>query len=246
MARLHRRLAARRRRRPPRPARAAATRSRSPASPVRVDADGCSSSRTACSSTRATTAARSAAGRCPQSVLLDRVRAHATTRRLAARRRRQLRPRRCWSTCRRRPPTRRRSSPPTGAGASPTHGVTPAVRLGLRANARQFGLLVCLNAFVGAMVGLERSVLPLVGEEDFGLASNGAILVLRRRLRHREGAREPRRRRARRPGRPQAAARPRLAARAAGAAPDRTRAELGLHRRRERPARRRTRGSPGR
>jgi MFS family permease/rhodanese-related sulfurtransferase len=51
-----------------------------------------------------------------------------------------------------------------------------AVRLGLRANAGQFALLVALNAFVGAMVGLERSVLPLVGEEDFGLTSTSAIL----------------------------------------------------------------------
>jgi MFS family permease len=51
------------------------------------------------------------------------------------------------------------------------------VRLGLRANAGQFSLLVGLNALVGAMVGLERSVLPLVGERDFGLASKGAILA---------------------------------------------------------------------
>jgi MFS family permease len=51
-----------------------------------------------------------------------------------------------------------------------------AVRLGLRANAGQFFLLVGLNAFVGAMVGLERSMLPLVGERDFGLASKSAIL----------------------------------------------------------------------
>lgn len=51
-----------------------------------------------------------------------------------------------------------------------------AVQLGLRANARQFALLVALNALVGAMVGLERSVLPLVGERDFGLASRSAIL----------------------------------------------------------------------
>ena len=50
------------------------------------------------------------------------------------------------------------------------------VQLGLRANARQFGLLVLLNGFVGAMVGLERSVLPLVGERDFGLDSQAAIL----------------------------------------------------------------------
>ena len=52
-----------------------------------------------------------------------------------------------------------------------------AVRLGLRANAHQFGLLVALNALVGGMVGLERSVLPLVGEEDFGLSSAAAILA---------------------------------------------------------------------
>jgi MFS family permease len=51
------------------------------------------------------------------------------------------------------------------------------IRLGLRANAAQFGLLVALNALVGAMVGLERSVLPLVGKEDFNLSSNAAILA---------------------------------------------------------------------
>jgi MFS family permease len=51
------------------------------------------------------------------------------------------------------------------------------VRLGLRVNAGQFGLLVGLNALVGAMVGLERSVLPLVGSEDFGLDSTTAILA---------------------------------------------------------------------
>jgi MFS family permease len=51
------------------------------------------------------------------------------------------------------------------------------VRLGLRANARQFALLVGLNALVGGMVGLERSVLPLVGEQDFGLRSTSTILA---------------------------------------------------------------------
>jgi MFS family permease len=53
--------------------------------------------------------------------------------------------------------------------------VTP-IRLGLRANAHQFGLLVLLNGLVGAMVGLERSVLPVVGARDFGLDSHAAIL----------------------------------------------------------------------
>jgi MFS family permease len=51
------------------------------------------------------------------------------------------------------------------------------VRLGLRANAGQFGLLVGINALVGAMVGLERTVLPLIGEQDFGLKSKAAILT---------------------------------------------------------------------
>ncbi|HEU0024271.1 MAG TPA: MFS transporter [Thermoleophilaceae bacterium] len=50
------------------------------------------------------------------------------------------------------------------------------VRLGLRANLRQFSLLVVVNAFVGAMVGLERSTLPLIGEDDFGLGSSAAVL----------------------------------------------------------------------
>jgi MFS family permease len=55
--------------------------------------------------------------------------------------------------------------------------MTAAVRLGLRANAGQFALLVALNALVGAMVGLERSVLPLVGKDDFGLRSTSAVLA---------------------------------------------------------------------
>jgi MFS family permease len=55
--------------------------------------------------------------------------------------------------------------------------VNPQVTLGLRANARQFGLLIGLNALVGGMVGLERSVLPLVGESDFGLTSTATILA---------------------------------------------------------------------
>jgi MFS family permease len=50
------------------------------------------------------------------------------------------------------------------------------VRLGLRENLAQFSLLVAVNAFVGAMVGLERSILPLVGADDFGIGSSAAIL----------------------------------------------------------------------
>lgn len=51
------------------------------------------------------------------------------------------------------------------------------IRLGLRTNWRQFALLVLINAFVGAMVGLERTVLPLLGEQEFGLASRTSILA---------------------------------------------------------------------
>lgn len=48
--------------------------------------------------------------------------------------------------------------------------------LGLRENWRQFWLLVLINAFVGTMVGLERTVLPLLAEEEFGVASRSAVL----------------------------------------------------------------------
>ena len=48
-------------------------------------------------------------------------------------------------------------------------------RLGLRENLPQFVLLVVINAFVGSMVGLERTVLPLLGEREFGLTSKTAI-----------------------------------------------------------------------
>jgi MFS family permease len=54
--------------------------------------------------------------------------------------------------------------------------VTSQPLLGLRANWKQFWLLVLINAFVGAMVGLERTVLPLIAEREFGLASKGAAL----------------------------------------------------------------------
>jgi MFS family permease len=50
------------------------------------------------------------------------------------------------------------------------------VELGLRENLPQFALLVALNALVGAMVGLERSTLPLIGEDEFGLGSSVAVL----------------------------------------------------------------------
>jgi MFS family permease len=53
---------------------------------------------------------------------------------------------------------------------------TPAIRLGLRQNWQQFSLLVLINAFVGGMVGLERTVVPLLAEQEFGLASRTIAL----------------------------------------------------------------------
>ncbi|EEG08513.1 MFS transporter [Pseudogulbenkiania ferrooxidans] len=52
-----------------------------------------------------------------------------------------------------------------------------AIRLGLRANLAQFSLLVLVNAFVGAMVGMERSILPAIAEREFHLAAHTAILA---------------------------------------------------------------------
>ena len=50
------------------------------------------------------------------------------------------------------------------------------VRLGLRENLGQFSLLVVVNAFVGAMVGMERSILPPIAEQEFHLVAKTAVL----------------------------------------------------------------------
>lgn len=52
----------------------------------------------------------------------------------------------------------------------------PGLKLGLRENLAQFSLLVAVNAFVGAMIGLERSILPAIAEQEFHLAAKSAIL----------------------------------------------------------------------
>src|SRR5437879_9369050 len=64
-------------------------------------------------------------------------------------------------------------SPNAGAEVPANSG---SVRLGLGANWEQFTLLVAVNAFVGATVGIERVILPLLAEREFGLASRAAIL----------------------------------------------------------------------
>ena len=52
-----------------------------------------------------------------------------------------------------------------------------AVKLGLRENWKQFTILVVINALVGGMVGLERSILPGIAEQDFDLTAKSAILT---------------------------------------------------------------------
>lgn len=62
------------------------------------------------------------------------------------------------------------------ATTSNAKSVSHPIRLGLRANWQQFALLVLINAFVGAMVGMERTILPLIAEDEFNLASRTVML----------------------------------------------------------------------
>ncbi len=59
---------------------------------------------------------------------------------------------------------------------STVHRQPSTVKLGLRENWRQFTLLVVINAFVGGMVGLERTILPELAKQEFGMAVKTAIL----------------------------------------------------------------------
>lgn len=56
-----------------------------------------------------------------------------------------------------------------------TEPSAPEARLGLRENLPQFMLLALVNAFVGGMVGLERTVVPLIGSEEFRIASTTLV-----------------------------------------------------------------------
>ncbi|WP_192181312.1 MFS transporter [Mesorhizobium amorphae] len=51
-----------------------------------------------------------------------------------------------------------------------------SIALGLKANWRQFALLVLINAFVGGMVGIERTVVPLIGSKEFGITSTTLVV----------------------------------------------------------------------
>ncbi|MDQ0939331.1 MFS transporter [Streptomyces sp. V1I1] len=61
--------------------------------------------------------------------------------------------------------------------AHATGGISSGIRLGLRANLAQFSLLVAVNALVGGMLGQERTVLPLLADQVFGLAAYTSALT---------------------------------------------------------------------
>ena len=51
-----------------------------------------------------------------------------------------------------------------------------SLQLGLKPNINQFLLLIIVNAFVGAMIGIEQTVIPILGQDTFDLESNALIL----------------------------------------------------------------------
>lgn len=57
-----------------------------------------------------------------------------------------------------------------------TNCMTQNVKLGLKENWKQFTILVIVNAFVGGMIGMERTIFPQFAELEFGVASKTAIL----------------------------------------------------------------------
>ena len=64
----------------------------------------------------------------------------------------------------------------SGGEADPLARSDASIALGLRENWQQFSLLVVINAFVGGMVGLERTVVPLIGAEEFKIASTTIVV----------------------------------------------------------------------
>jgi MFS family permease len=63
-----------------------------------------------------------------------------------------------------------------GDAVSAPQAAASPVRLGLRENWPQFALLVLINAFVGGMVGIERTVVPLIGAEEFKIGSTTLVV----------------------------------------------------------------------
>ncbi|MEO6783061.1 MAG: MFS transporter [Bradyrhizobium sp.] len=64
----------------------------------------------------------------------------------------------------------------SATGIEPVESQASGITLGLRANWQQFALLVLINAFVGGMVGIERTVVPLIGAEEFHLVSTTLVV----------------------------------------------------------------------
>jgi MFS family permease len=62
-------------------------------------------------------------------------------------------------------------------GANPPVRPGAGILLGLRENWQQFSLLVLINAFVGGMVGMQGTVIPLIGAEEFKIASTTTVLA---------------------------------------------------------------------
>jgi MFS family permease len=62
------------------------------------------------------------------------------------------------------------------AAASVRQPGNSPVRLGLKENWRQFSLLILINAFVGGMVGIERTVVPLIGADEFHITSTTLVV----------------------------------------------------------------------
>lgn len=81
-----------------------------------------------------------------------------------------------WRTCHLYPSIFIPSRVGTLATTSSTKQVSVPIRLGLRANWQQFALLVLINAFVGAIVGMELTIMPLIAEDEFNLASRTVTL----------------------------------------------------------------------
>ena len=61
-------------------------------------------------------------------------------------------------------------------GKNKTNKDSSSIKLGLKSNINQFLLLILVNGFVGAMIGLEQTVIPILGKEEFDLESNALIL----------------------------------------------------------------------
>ena len=62
-------------------------------------------------------------------------------------------------------------------GTNPSARSGAGIVLGLRENWQQFSLLVLINAFVGGMVGMQGTVIPLIGAQEFKIASTTTVLA---------------------------------------------------------------------